>query len=136
MENGSIGTIKIIGNTKIGFKEWIIFEGDEATLEIKEGMRLIPKSGKPQEILRKIPEGYPKSKVDQIVRLVRGDYSVNYTSGINGVCTSWLTNAIIQSGKGPEEKNTVDCDELIENEGFSRHFVKDLIAESEEKNML
>jgi predicted dehydrogenase len=136
MENGAVGIIKIVGNTRVGFEEWIIFEGDEATLEIKGGMRLIPKGGEPQEVPRKIPEGYPKSKVDQIVGLVKGDYSVNYTSGINGIRTSWLTNAIIQSGKGPEEKNTVDCDELIENEGFSRQFVKDLIVESERKNML
>lgn len=135
MENGAIGTIKIVGNTKVGFEEWIILEGDEATLELKGGMHLIPKGGEPEEVERKMPEGYPRSKTDQIVGLVRGDYSVNYTSGIGGIRTSWLTSAIIESGKGPEAKNTVDCDEFIEKEGFSRQYVKKLIEESEQKNM-
>jgi len=135
MENGAVGTVKILGNTKVGFEEWIILEGEEGTLELKGGMRLIPKGGEPQDVPTQRPEGYPKSKVDQLVGLVRGEYDTNYTSVISGVRTSWLTNAIIESGKGPEEKNTVSCDEILEKEGYSRKFVKKLIQKAAERKM-
>lgn len=135
MENGAVGTVKIVGNTTIGFSEWIILEGDEGTLELKDGINLIPKGGEPQPVPIQRPEGYPVNKVDQLVGLVKGDYDTNYTSVISGVRTSWLTNAIIQSGKGTEEKNTVSCDEILENEGYSRDFVKNLIQKAAKRNM-
>jgi len=37
---------------------------------------------------------------------------------------------------GPEEKNTVLCDKLLENEGYSREYIKSLIAEAEKNNMI
>lgn len=135
MENGAVGTVKILGNTKVGFEEWIILEGDQGTLELKDGINFVPKDGEPQEVTTQKPKGYPKNKVDQLVGLIKGEYNTNYTSVINGVRTSWLTNAIIESGKGPEEKNTVSCDELLEKEGYSRDFVKNLIQESAERKM-
>ena len=135
MENGSKGKITILGNTPIGFKEWIILEGSEGILEIKDGIRFIPKGGEPQPLAHHRPEGYPRCKVDQIVGLAKGQYDINYTSGINGIRTSWLTNSILETGKGPDEKNMVDCDALIEKEGYSRQFLHDLIDESARRGM-
>lgn len=135
MEDGSSGKIKILGNTQIGFKEWIILEGSEGVLEIKDGIRFIPKGGEPQPLTFQRPEGYPNCKVDQIVGLAKGQYDTNYTSGINGIRTSWLTNSILETGKGPNERNTVDCDALIEKEGYSRKFLHDLIEASALSNM-
>lgn len=127
LDNGAEGTITILGNTRVGFEEWVILEGDEGTIEIKNGIRYIPKGGEAEPLSYPRPEGYPRSKVDQLVGLVKGEYDANYTSGINGVRTSWLTNSILQAGKGPEEKNSVDCNELIENEGYSYQEVNELI---------
>ena len=135
MEDGSSGKIKILGNTQIGFKEWIILEGSAGVLEIKDGIRFIPKGGEPQPLTFQRPEGYPNCKVDQIVGLAKGQYDTNYTSGINGIRTSWLTNSILETGKGPNERNTVDCDALIEKEGYSRKFLHDLIEASALSNM-
>lgn len=130
MEDGSSGTITIVGNTQIGFKEWIILEGSEGILEIKDGIRFVPKGGEPRQLTHERPEGYPQCKVDQIVGLAKGQYDINYTSGINGIRTSWLTNSILETGKGPNERNMVDCDALIEKEGYSRKFLHDLIEAS------
>jgi len=127
LDNGAEGTITILGNTRVGFEEWVILEGDEGTIEIKNGIRYIPKGGEAEPLSYPRPEGYPRSKVDQLVGLVKGEYEANYTSGINGVRTSWLTNSILQAGKGPEEKNSVDCNELIEKEGDSYQEVNELI---------
>ena len=127
LDNGAEGTITILGNTRVGFEEWVILEGDEGTIEIKNGIRYIPKGGEAEPLSYPRPEGYPRSKVDQLVGLVKGEYDANYTSGINGVRTSWLTNSILQAGKGPEEKNSVDCNELIEKEGYSKQEVNELI---------
>lgn len=135
MEDGSSGKITIVGNTQIGFKEWIILEGSAGVLEIKDGIRFIPKGGEPQPLTFQRPEGYPHCKVDQIVGLAKGQYNTNYTSGINGIRTSWLTNSILETGKGPNERNTVDCDALIEKEGYSRKFLHDLIEASALSNM-
>ena len=135
MEDGSSGKIKILGNTQIGFKEWIILEGSAGVLEIKDGIRFIPKGGEPQPLTFQRPEGYPNCKVDQIVGLAKGQYDTIYTSGINGIRTSWLTNSILETGKGPNERNTVDCDALIEKEGYSRKFLHDLIEASALSNM-
>ena len=85
MDNGASGTITILGNTRTGFEEWVILEGDEGTLEIKDGIRFIPKGGEPQSLDFQRPEGYPQSKIDQLVGLVKGKYDTNYTSGINGI---------------------------------------------------
>lgn len=130
MDNGAEGTITILGNTTIGFAEWVIIEGENGTIEIKGSPKWIPNDGEPQEIPATRPEGWPRSKVDQIVGLAKGDYTVNWTSGINGIRTSWLTNSILAAGKGPEAKNRVDCDTFIEAEGYSRKEVKTLIAEA------
>ena len=75
-------------------------------------------------------ESDAKSKVDQVVGLVKGDYTANWTSGINGIRTSWLTNSILEAGRGPEKKNTVDCDALIEAEGYTRAQIKTIIADA------
>lgn len=133
--NGAEGTITILGNTRIGFEEWVILEGDEGTIEIKNGIRFTPKGGEAEPLSYPRPEGYPRNKVDQLVGLVKGDYEVNYTSGVNGVRTSWLTNSILEAGKGPNEKNTVDCDKLIEKEGYSRQDVLALIDQCTVKQM-
>lgn len=135
MEDGSSGKITIVGNTQIAFKEWIILEGSEGVLEIKDGIRFFPKGGELQPLTYQRPEGYPHCKVDQIVGLAKGQYDTNYTSGINGIRTSWLTNSILETGMGSNEWNTVDCDALIENEGYSRKFLHDLIEASALSNM-
>ena len=127
LDNGAEGTITIMGNTRVGFEEWVILEGDEGTIEIKKGINFIPKDGEPEPISYPRPEGYPQSKVDQLCGLVKGDYDTNYTSGVNGVRTSWLTNSILAAGKGPEEKNRIDCNQLIEKEGYTYQNVLDLI---------
>lgn len=137
MENGAKGTITILGNTQVGFQEWTILEGDKGRLELKDGIHFIPKGRnqrKPVPIQK--PEGYPKSKVDQIVGLAKGEYKVNYTSAINGVRTSWLTNSILEAGKGPKKKNAVVCNSILAREGYDRKFVKDLIRKYEKLNML
>jgi predicted dehydrogenase len=137
MENGAKGKIDILGNTKIGFDEWVIMTGTEGTLSIKGGKLLFKAKGKrnEEEIPLSRPEDYPKSNIDNIVGLVRGDYKVNYASGLNGIRTSLLTNSIILSGKGPKEKNTISCDKMLENEGYSREYVKQVISDSEKSNM-
>ena len=135
LDNGAEGTITILGNTRVGFEEWVILEGDEGTIEIKNGIRYIPKGGEAEPLSYPRPEGYPKSKVDQLVGLVKGDYDANYTSGINGIRTSWLTNSILQAGKGPDDKNSVDCNELIEKEGYSNQEVNELIDLCKTKQM-
>ena len=67
--------------------------------------------------------------------MVKVDYKTNYTSGINGIRTAWLTNSIIEAGKGEDEWNMVDCDLLVEREGYDRRYVHNLIEEFENKNM-
>ncbi|MDQ1317486.1 MAG: hypothetical protein QG588_1138 [Candidatus Poribacteria bacterium] len=137
MENGAKGKIDILGNTKIGFDEWVIMTGTEGTLSIKGGKLLFKGKGKrkEEEIPLSRPESYPRSNIDNIVGLVKGDYKVNYASGLNGIRTSLLTNSIILSGKGPKEKNTISCDKILENEGYSREYVKQVISDSEKSNM-
>lgn len=135
MDNGATGTITILGNTRTGFAEWVILEGDEGIIEIKDGIRLIPKGGEPQPLSYPRPEGYPRSKVDQLVGLVKGEYDTNYTSGLNGVRTSWLTNSILETGRGSDERNLVNCETILEREGYSRQFVLDLIDECASKKM-
>ena len=135
LDNGAEGTITILGNTHVGFEEWVILEGDEGTIEIKNGIRYTPKDGEPQPLAYPRPEGYPQGKVEQLVGLVKGDYEANYTSGINGVRTSWLTNAILEAGRGQEEKTRVDCDTLLEKEGYSRQAILALIDECASKQM-
>ena len=130
MENGAEGTVTICGNTHVGFQEWVILEGEEATLEIRGGLTLISPDGKRESVQTSRPEGYPSGKVDQLVGLVKGDYDTNYTSGVNGIRTSWLTNCILDAGRGPDAKNHVDADDLIAAEGSSRAEVKQLIAEA------
>ena len=66
---------------------------------------------------------------------MKGEYDANYTSGVNGVRTSWLTNSILEAGKGPDEKNRVDCDKLIEREGYNRQEVLDLIDQCTARQM-
>lgn len=129
LDNGAEGTITILGNTRVGFEEWVILEGDEGTIEIKGGIRYIPKGGEAEPLTYPRPEGYPRNKVDQLVGLAKGEYDANYTSGINGIRTSWLTNSILEAGRGPDEKNTVNCDELIQKEGYTRQDVSALIDE-------
>jgi predicted dehydrogenase len=129
LDNGAKGNITILGNTRVGFEEWVILEGDAGTIEIKGNIRFIPKNGGVEPLEYERPEGYPNSKVDQLVGLVKGDYDVNYTSGINGVRTSWLTNSILEAGKGPDERNLVNCDQILEREGYNRQFVLALIDE-------
>ena len=134
LDNGAEGTITILGNTRVGFEEWVILEGDEGTIEMKNGIRYIPKGGEPEPLTYPRPEGYPRNKVDQLVGLVKGEYQTNYTSGINGVRTSWLTNSILEAGKGPDAKNRVNCDELIQKEGYTRQEVLELIDECASKS--
>ncbi len=137
MDNGAKGTIDILGNTRIGFDEWVVITGTEGTLSIKGGKLLFraKRKRKDEEIPLSRPEGYPRSNIDNLVGLIKGEYDTNYASGINGIRTSLLTNAIILSGKGPKEKNTVSCDEILEREGFSKEYVKELIADAESKKM-
>jgi predicted dehydrogenase len=135
MDNGAVGNVAIMGNTRVGLEEWIILEGDAGTLELKGGVRFIPKGGKPQLLEFHRPEGYPQNKVDQLVGLVKEEYDANYASAINGVRTSWLTNSILAAGKGPDEKNLVDCDRILQKEGYNRQFVLDLIGRCASKRM-
>ena len=104
-------------------------------MEIKDGIRFIPKDGEPQPLVFQRPEGYPQSKVDQLVGLVKGKYDTNYTSGINGIRTSWLTNSILEAGKQPEEDNLINCDTILEKEGYDRQSVLDLIDECASRRM-
>ena len=135
LSNGAQGTITILGNTRVGFEEWVILEGDEGTIEIKGGIRFIPNGCESEPLEYERPEGYPHSKVDQLVGLVKGAYDTNYTSGINGIRTSLLTNAILEAGKGPDERNLVDCGNILEREGYSQQFVLDLIDECASRKM-
>lgn len=137
MVNGAEGKIDILGNTKIGFDEWVILNGTEGTLSFKGGKLLFKGKGKTeeQELPQERPEGYPKSNIDNLIGLIKGDYKVNYASGINGIRTSLLTNSIILSGKGPNEENMISCEKLLENEGYSIEAVKKMIAQAEENNM-
>lgn len=138
MDNGAEGKLDIIGNTKIKYvNEWLTLNGTDGTLNIKEGKLFVKgkEEQEEEEVPLSRPEGYPKSNIDNLVGLVKGEYKVNYASGINGIRTSLLTNAIILTGKGPEEKNTVSCDKILENEGYSREYIKSLIAEAERNNM-
>ena len=135
LSNGAQGTITILGNTRVGFEEWVILEGDEGTIEIKGGIRFIPNGGEPEPLEYERPEGYPHSKIDQLVGLVKGTYDTNYTSGINGIRTSLLTNAILEAGKGPDDRNLVDCGNILEREGYSQQFVLELIDECASRKM-
>lgn len=138
MYNGAKGKIDILGNTKIGFDEWVILTGTEGTLSFKGGKLLFRAKGKrkEEEIPVSRPEGYPRSNIDNLVGLIKGKYKTNYVSGINGIRTSLLTNSIILTGKGPKEKNRISCDKLLENEGYSMEYVRKLIAEAGKNNML
>ena len=138
MESGAKGKIDILGNTKIGFDEWVILTGTEGTLTIKGGKLLLRGKGKrkEEELPFSRPEGYPRSNIDNLVGLIKGKYDKNYVSGINGIRTSLLTNSIILCGKGPKEKNRVSCAELLEKEGYSMEYVKELIAEAEKGSMI
>ena len=52
---------------------------------------------------------------------------------VNGVRTG---NLIFLAGKGPKEKNRISCSKMLENEGYSMEYVKQLIAEAEANNMV
>ena len=106
MEGGAEGTVTIVGNTHVGFEEWVILEGTEGTLTIKDGMWLSRGDGDPAEVEATRPDGYPTGKVEQLVGLVKGEHDRNYTSGINGIRTSWLTNSILAAGRGPRTRTT------------------------------
>lgn len=137
MMSGAEGKIDILGNTRIGFDEWVILNGTEGTLSFKGGKLLFRGKGKTedQELPLSRPEDYPKSNIDNLIGLIKGDYKVNYASGINGIRTSLLTNSIILSGKGPEEKNMISCEKILKNEGYSIDEVKQMIAQAENNNM-
>ena len=137
MVSGAEGKIDILGNTRIGFDEWVILNGTEGTLSFKAGKLLFKGKGKTdeQELPLEKPEDYPKSNIDNLIGLIKGEYKVNYASGINGIRTSLLTNAIIMSGKGPDEKNKISCEKLLESEGYSIEYVKEMIAQAEKNNM-
>jgi len=128
MENGAKGHIQILGNTKIGFEEHVILEGSKGKLTIKGSATFEPSGGgSTQELPKERPAGYPKSNIDNLIGLIRGTYDKNFCSSINGVRTSWLTNCVIATGpKG----STVDADELIRHEGYSREDIHDLINRS------
>ncbi len=138
MDGGAKGSIDILGNTKIGFDEWVILTGTKGTLSIKGGKLLFRGKGKrkEEELPLSRPEDYPRSNIDNLVGLIKGKYDTNYASGINGVRTSLLTNSIILAGKGPKEKNRISCGKILENEGYSMEYVKQLIAEAEANNMV
>ncbi|RKY04374.1 hypothetical protein DRP77_04055 [Candidatus Poribacteria bacterium] len=134
MENGATGRITILGNTKERFTEWVVLEGTEGTLEIKEGkLTFRPKKGEPKEIPPERPEGYPMSNIDNLIGLITGKYGTNYTSAINGVRTAWLTNAILEAGR---TGRPVDCGELLRREGFSEEFVRGMIDRWEARGWL
>lgn len=137
MMSGAEGKIDILGNTRIGFDEWVILNGTEGTLSFKGGKLLFRGKGKTedQELPLSRPEDYPKSNIDNLIGLIKGDYKVNYASGINGIRTSLLTNSIILSGKGPDEKNMISCEKILKNEGYSIDEVKQMIAQAENNNM-
>lgn len=137
MDNGAEGTITILGNTHIGFEEWMLLEGEEGQLRIAGGKLLYTPKGQTQEQELPVsrPEGYPRSNIDNLMGLLKGEYQINYTSVINGVRTAWLTNAILATGKSPEEKKRVDCDALLAQEGYDRQYVQDLIARAERKSL-
>lgn len=130
MEGGAGGTITILGNTTVGFEEWVVLEGSKATLELRREGPTVRKGKTTKAMPIHRPRGYPKDKVDQTAGLVLGKYDVNYTSGIGGIRTSWLTNSILEAGRGPEARNHVDCDSLLAREGSSREEVKRLIADA------
>lgn len=136
MENGAQGKLTILGNTKVGFEEWVILDGTKGRLEIREGKLIHVADGRTTEIQPELPAGYPASNIDNLIGLIRGEYKTNYTSAINGVRTSWLTDSIILTGKGPDETNAVDCDELLMREGSSRDEVSALIERCAERGML
>jgi hypothetical protein len=46
-----------------------------------------------------------------------------------------LTNSILEAGRGPDEKNRVDCDKLMEKEGYNRQDVLALIDQCTSKQM-
>jgi len=125
----------IVGNTKLGFEEWIRLKGEAGILEVKNGVRFIPNSGSPQELSPTRPDNYPKNKIDQIIGLITGNYTTNYASGINGVRASWLTNTIIEAGKGSSAQHPIDCDRLLEGEGYTRNEVRHLIQECSRRQM-
>jgi predicted dehydrogenase len=130
-ENGAKGHIQILGNTRIGFDEHVILEGEKGKLTIKgNAVTFKPKGGgDSQELPRELPDGYPRSNIDNLIGLIRGTYDKNYCSSINGVRTSWLTNCILATGN---DGGTVDADEYIQKEGYSREDVKELIRRSQE----
>lgn len=138
MDGDIKGKIDIYGNTKIGFDEWVILTGTDGTLTIKGGKLLLKSKGSDEEkeLPLSRPEDYPRSNIDNLVGLIKGTYDKNYVSGINGIRTSLLTNSIILSGKGPDEKNTISCDEILENEGYSMEYVRQIIAEAEKNRMI
>ncbi|MGQ9524546.1 MAG: Gfo/Idh/MocA family protein [Armatimonadota bacterium] len=136
LENGAEGKLTIIGNTKVDFEEWVVLEGTKGRLEIREGKLLHTKNSTTTELPQELPEGYPKSNIDNLVGLIRGAYSVNYTSAVNGLRTSWLTNCVVLTGKGPADRNTVVCDDVLVREGTSRQEVVSLIQQCAAKGML
>jgi predicted dehydrogenase len=131
MENGATGHITILGNTKTGFEEWIVLEGDKGKLTLKNGTIVFEPAGggASREIPKERPEGYPRSNIDNLLGLIRGTYDKNYCSSINGVRTSWLTNCIIATGS---EGGEVNADDYLEREGYSREDVRALINQSHE----
>lgn len=136
LENGAQGKLTIIGNTKVGFEEWVVLQGTKGKLEIREGKLLHTQDGTVRELPQELPEGYPKSNIDNLVGLIRGTYSVNYTSAVNGLRTSWLTNCVVLTGKGPADRNTVLADEVLIREGTSREEVVSLIQQCAAKGLL
>ena len=82
--------ITILGNTRVGFEEWVILEGDAGTIEIKSGIHYTPKGGESEPLAYPRPEGYPHSKVDQLVGLVKGEYDANYT-----IRYQWRTHELV-----------------------------------------
>jgi predicted dehydrogenase len=132
MQNGASGKISIYGNTEIGFREWVILKGEEGVLDIRNGvLKFRPSSGEEQEIDLERPDGYPQSNIDNLIGLIRDQYETNYTSSINGIRTSWLTNSILATGKGEGNIATADCQDILKREGTSLQEVVSIIGEAE-----
>ena len=72
---------------------------------------------------------------EEVYNAIENEIEVELIGLYNTNLSDTVTNSIIEAGKGEDEWNIVDCDSLVEREGYDRKYVHNLIEECENKNM-
>jgi predicted dehydrogenase len=111
LSNGAGGRIIIVGDTIGGFRDDVRIAGDKGDLFFHEGVLYHrPHRQAIREVSCRLPRGYPRSPVDNFVRLVRGRSRKNRVPLVFGAAVATLTDAMLRAGETGER---IGCEDLL-----------------------